>query len=174
METAVLDLGKIVKSPLIFPQKWETVMGKVDVKVWSPIVISLVTLLYLLSQNIFGAGGYLNGQSKDVQAVQAQVAALQRQVDVLATQNTVMQTQMATLTPLPGLIARLSDRLDAAPRTDLLNSQLSEINNHLHNQDGRLDADEARQRDFENQVIRSETRIDAIESSSKATLGNHR
>ncbi len=174
METAHYDLKDIVKLPLHFPTVWGAVMGRFDAAKWSPIIISLATLLVLLSQIGFGANGMFHDQAKDVQAVQGKVDVLQKQTDGISNQMNIMQTQMATLLQLPGLIQRLNDRLDAAPRADMINSQLAEIQHHLSVQDGRFDTDEKRMKDDEERSIRDTTRIDTIEHSSSVPLGNRR
>ena len=178
MTAAYLALQGFVKSPLHFPQRWGAMMGKIDASKWTPVLISGITLVVLLTQIGFGANGVFHDQAKDVQAVQAQVAVLQTQTSEMKNQINTMQSQMATLLSVPGLIQRLTDRLDAGPRTDLLTSQYNEIQRHLSALDGRSDTSERQQRADEDRAIeglaQTRARLDAIENASKATLGNHR
>ncbi len=59
-----------------------------------------------------------------------------------------------------------------------MESRLSEIQRHLSALDGRLDGDEKQQRTDEDRAIeglaQTRARLDAIDSASKAALGNHR
>ena len=173
MTMAELALRGFVKNPLI-PQRWRDAVGRFDTSKWAPSVISGAALTVLLLQQGFGTNGWFHDQAKDVQTVQSQVATLQEQQRVMGTQISSIQSQMATLLQLPGLIQRLNDRLDASPRTDLLNSNLTEIQRHLSALDGRMDGMDTRARADEDRIIRDDARIDSIEKASKDTLGNHR
>ena len=174
MTTAHLALRQIVNGPLHFREQWGEMLGKFDSAKWLTVLFAGVILALNIGQITFGAGGLFSGQTKDVQGLQLQVSAVQKQQDIMAAQMAEMKTNMAPLLRLPSSIDRLADRLDASPRSDLLNSQLSEIQHHLSVQDGRFDSDEIRQRNYEEKVIRDDSRLDAIENASKATLGNHR
>lgn len=171
MTVAELTLRGIVKMPLI-PQRWRWVMA--NLREWATITFAGIAAAVVVWTQILGGPSLLTGQSKDVQALQGQVALLQKQQDTMGTQISNVQAQLATLLQLPGLIQRLNDRLDASPRTDLLNSQLTEIQRHLSALDGRMDGMDTRARADEDRIIRDDARIDAIEHLSKEPLGNRR
>lgn len=173
MTTAYLALRGFAKSPLI-PQRWGAVMGSFNAKEWILTGCALATFGLVAGGTVFGAGGFMSGQSKDVANLQGQYQTLQAQYQDMTTKMAALKDQVAPLSQVPVLIARLNDRLDQAPRTDLLDSRLLEIQRHLSALDGRSDATETRMRADEDRVIRDDTRLDAIEGASKATLGNHR
>lgn len=166
METAYLALKGFVKSPLQL-REWGSVLGRFDVKGWLTPIVAVVTLGLVLSEVLFGGGSFITGQSKDIQA-------LQGQYHEMATQMESLRLQVAPLTQVPTLLQRLTDRLDAAPRADLLESRLTEIQRHLSALDGRGDATETRMRADEDRAVRDDARIDAIEGSSRPKLGNGR
>jgi hypothetical protein len=174
MTTAQLALQQIVNGPLHLRQRWGAMLGKFDTAKWTPIVISGLTLVVLLTQIGFGANGVFHDQAKDVQTVQSQVASQQKQLDGMSIQLNSMQSQMALLSSVPDLVRRLNDRLDAAPRADMIESRWSEIQRHLSALDGRGDATETRMRADEDRMIRDDARLDAVEKSTGATLGNRR
>ena len=163
METAYLALTGFVKSPLHFRHRWRVMMG-FDLKGWAPTIFS--GLLFVMG-GVYAAGGFTSAQSKDVQALQTQYREGSLQIDAL-------RAQVAPLTQVPALLQRLTDRLDAAPRADLLESRLTEIQRHLSALDGRGDATETRMRADEDRAVRDDARIDAIEGSSRPKLGNGR
>ena len=167
METAYLALRGFVKSPLHFRHRWRVMMG-FDFKGWAPTIFS--GLLFVMG-GVYAAGGFTSAQSKDVQALQTQYREVSLQIDAL-------RAQVAPLASVPGLLQRLSDRLDAAPHADLINTQLSEIQRHLSALDGRSDTDERQQRVDADRAIEglaaTKARLDAIENASKASLGNRR
>ena len=165
MDTAVLT--KIVNGPLHFPQ-WRGVVGNFDIKGWAPTILSAAVFVM---GAIYWTGGFTSGQSRDIQSLQAQYHELSIQLESV-------RTQIAPLALLPAQLARLQSTLDAAPRSDLMESRLSEIQRHLSALDGRLDGDEKQQRTDEDRSIeglaQTRARLDAIDSASKAALGNHR
>lgn len=170
MTTAYLARFGIVTSPLI-PQLWGTVMGKFDASKWAPTAVSAV---FIVGAYLFGAGGWISGQAKDVQSLQSQVSVLQTQQTNTSLQVSALRDQMAPLLQIPALLVRLNDRLDATPRAD----QMVDIQKHLSALDGRADADETRARADADRTIqelaRDGARLDFIEKGSDAKLGNRR
>lgn len=164
MITAQLALRQIVNGPLHLRQRWGAVVGRFDLKGWAPTLLSGV--LFVIGC-VYWAGGFTSSQSKDVQVLQTQYREMSLQLDAL-------RSQVAPLAQVPALIQRLNDRLDAAPRADMLETRLSEIQRHLSALDGRADADETRLRSYEDRVIRDDTRLDVIEKGSNTPLGNRR
>jgi outer membrane murein-binding lipoprotein Lpp len=162
MTTAHLALRQIVTSPLKFPKEWGDMMGNFDFKGWAPTILS--GTLFIMGC-IYAAGGNWGSQSKDIQALQAQNREFSVQLEAV-------RTQIAPLSLVPAQLARLTSILDAAPRADMLESRLSEIQRHLSALDGRGDATETRIRADEDRAIRDATRLDAIEKGSITPLGN--
>lgn len=154
MITADLALNRSVKSALYLRERWGAALGKFDLKGWAPTLISGAALTVLLLQQSIGANGWFHDQAKDVQTVQSQVASQQKQLDGMSIQLNSMQSQMALLSSVPDLVRRLNDRLDAAPRADMIESRWSEIQRHLSALDGRSDATETRMRADEDRMIR--------------------
>jgi len=164
MTMAYFALKEIVTSPLIIPKRWRDFMGKFDAAKWLTVAFGAITLGIIGGQLMFGAGGWMSGQSKDIIVLQAQYRDVAQAVASL-------KDQVTPLAQLPGLIARLNDRLDAAPRTDLVNTQLTEIQRHLSALDGRMDGMDTRSRADEDRLTRTETKVEGIDASSRAKLG---
>lgn len=164
MRTA--DLTMIVRSPLI-PQRWRWAVANIDGHKWfGSICIGLGTVIVVGTQ-LFGAGGWLGGQSHDISALKAQQ-------DLMASQLSALQAQVSPLSRLPDLIDKLNARMDAAPRADLLGSEMTEIQRHLSALDGRMDGMDTRARSDEDRIIRDDTRIEAIDNASKTAVRNPR
>lgn len=164
MTTAYLALCGFVKSPLM-PQWWRAAMASFEPHKWVTSICAAVAAAFIVGQSLFGAGGWWGGQSHDISALQAQQ-------NIMASQLSSLQAQVSPLARLPDLIDKLNARMDAAPRADLLGNELTEIQRHLSALDGRMDGMDTRARADEDRIIRDDTRIDAIDNASKATLGH--
>lgn len=166
MTTAELALRGIVNKALI-PQRWRDAVGKFDIHKWATTFFAGTAAAVVVWTQVLGGPSLLTGQSKDIQALQAQQ-------NVMASQLSALQAQVAPLAQLSIQIDRLTQRFDQAPHTDLLNSQLTEIQRHLSALDGRMDGMDTRVRADEDRGSHDNARIDAIENASKSSLGNHR
>lgn len=162
MTMAELAFRGFVKNPLI---RWRGAMASLDAHKWVTSVGAVTAAAVVIWTQVLGGPSLLTGQSKDIQALQAQQT-------VMASQLTALQAQVAPLAQLSMQIDRLTQRFDQTPRTDMLNSQLTEIQRHLSALDGRMDGMDTRARADEDRIIRDDARIDAIEHLSKEPLGN--
>lgn len=80
-----------------------------------------------------------------------------------------IQTLQAQVNGLSNQVAKLVDRIDAGPRSD----QMHEIDRHLSALDGRMDGMDTRAQADEQRLVRVQTQIESIQSSSDAKLNGH-
>ena len=172
MMTAAVALREFVTSPLIHRQ-WRWAMVSIDAHKWVTSVCAVAAAAIVIATQVFGAGGLLTGQSKDIQQLQAQQNSISSQYTLLATQLTALQAQVAPLAQLSLQLDKMTQRFEQVPRADMLNSQLMEIQRHLSSLDGRMDGMDTRARTDEDRIIRSDTRLDSIERASKEPLGSN-
>jgi outer membrane murein-binding lipoprotein Lpp len=125
----------------------EQMKGFADSRAFNTILSAIAALGTIIGALALFAGWISAGTSNahDIQMLQSQFTALSAQ------------------------ISALGDKIDHGPRAD----QLTEIVNHLHAIDGRLDSDERRQADDEQTLVRSATKIESIQNSSEAALRGH-
>lgn len=173
MMTAAVALSGFVNRPLIHRQ-WGRAMASIDAHKWITTVCAVTAAGIVIATQVFGAGGLLTGQSKDIQQLQTQQSAISSQYTLLATQLTALQAQVAPLAQLSLQLDKMTQRFEQVPRADMLNSQLTEVQRHLSALDGRMDGMDTRARADEDRLVRTETRVQGIDESSKASLGNRR
>ncbi len=116
-------------------------------KEWTPVVVALVTLGFLVGTTLFGSGGFFSDTRGGISRLEEQ----QKSMD--------------------GRLQQIVDRLDRGPRVE----QVQELYRVNAQQDGRMDAMreayEKRIRDLELQYMEQKVRLDGIAAAGRNLSG---